>query len=179
MTGLFALFVAAIWFVLAAGMAYGLASRIKNVPLRLVVAPVIFGMLLPLPLVDEFAGKRQFEQLCKDNATIQVDRAMAVGKTVYLEKTTDVEIRDTWVRIVMKQWRYVDVNTGEPVVSYNTLEALGGRLVQSFGFSEGRVPLTFANYYCGPKDRPASFQAFEALGIKYIEPPNLKNGELK
>ena len=179
MTGLYALFVAAVWFALVAGISYALTSRIKNVPLRFVVALVIFGLLLPLPLADEFAGKRQFEQLCKDNATIQVDRAAAVGKTVYLAKTTDVEIKGTWVRIVMKQWRYVDANTGEPVVSYNTLDALGGRLVQTFGFSEGRVPLTFANYYCAPKDRPASFQAFEALGIKYIEPPILNNGELK
>lgn len=179
MIGLYTLVVAAAWIALAAAIAYALASRIRtnDLPLRFVAGLFLFAMLLPLPLVDEIVGKGQFERLCKANATIQMDRATATGKTVYLAKTASVEIKDTWVPVVMQRWRYVDASTGETVVSYNTLDAVGGRLVQMFGFSEGRTPLIFSNSFCGPKDRPAGFQGFEALGIKYIEPP--ANGELK
>lgn len=177
MTGLYVLLIATAWIALAAAIAYGLTSRVGAMPLRLLGAFVLFAMLLPLPLVDEIVGKGQFERLCKANTTIQVERASATGKTVYLAKIQSVAIKDAWVPVVMKLWRYVDASTGETVVSYNTLDAGGGRLVQMFGFSEGRTPLIFSSSFCGPKDRPAGFQGFEALGIKYIEPPS--TGELK
>jgi hypothetical protein len=174
MSGLFLLFAGGVWAALLALLAYVLTSRIQEDVLRFVVAALVFGLLLPLPLIDELLGKREFEQLCEANATVKVDREKAVGKTVYLAPTTDTEMKDKWLRIVVKQWRFVELDTGEPVVSYDTLEAAGGRFVKAFAISEGRVPLTFANYYCGPKERPASAQAFAALGIKYVEPPTTK-----
>jgi len=175
MSGFYLLFVAVVWLALTVVTAYAITSWIKDAILRAVAMLALIGLLLPLPLVDELVGERQFEQLCKDNSTIQVDRATAVGRTVYLEKTTDVEIKDAWIRIVMKQWRFVDAKSGELVVSYNTLQAAGGRVSQALGLSEGRAPLTFVKHYCAPKDEPGSVSTFEALGIKYIEPPKREN----
>lgn len=178
MSGLYLLVIAALWLALVSALSYVLTSHVKKMTLRAVLALLLIGVLLPLPLVDEFFGKRQFEQLCKDNAAIQVDRNTAVGRTVYFVPQPAVEVPGTWVRIVMKPQRFVDAATGETVVTYNELMADGGRLVQAFGFSEGRVPLTFRSS-CVPANRPASVQTFEPLGIKYVEPPAKKNGEQK
>jgi hypothetical protein len=170
MSALFLLFVAVPWVALTAVMAYAVTWRIEDRALQLVVALVLVGVLLPLPLIDELMGKPQFEQLCKDNSTIQIDRATAVGKTVYLAKTVDVEIKGKWVRIVLKPWRFVDATTAETVVSYNTLLAEGGWLIRHLGISEGGVPMTFRGS-CAPENSPGSIQTFAPLGIKYIEPP--------
>jgi hypothetical protein len=175
---IFALFVVAAWFALTIAIGYVATIRIENKVLRFVVVLALVGVLFPLPLVDELIGKRQFEELCKENSTIQVDRASAVGKTVYLSKTSDVEIKDKWVHIVLKPWRFVDVATGEPVVSYNTLMARGGWLIRMSRLSEGSVPLTFKGS-CVPDNRPASIQTFKPLGINYIEPPAAPSGETK
>ena len=121
-------------------------------------------------------GGRQFKQLCEANSTIHVDRATAAGRTVYLAETPDVEIKGTWVRVVLKPWRFVDAMTGELVVSYNTLQAQGGRFLK---VSEGHEPLTF-NGYCAPAESPASVETFRPYDINYIEPPHMNRyGEQK
>ena len=162
MSGLYLLLIALIWLALVLLLAYKLTSRIKNTILRAVLALLLIGVLLPLPLVDEFVGERQFEQLCTDNATIQVDRATAVGKTVYFVPQPPSEVEGTWVRIVLLAQRYVDSVTGDAVVSFNTLTAEGGVLVHTFGLSEGRAPLTFTGT-CGPRENPRDL--FNSLGI--------------
>lgn len=178
MTGIFLLLVIVVWVAIVIWLSKIITEKLPKAWWRIPVGILVFVVMLPLPLIDEIVGGRQFEQLCKENSTIRVDRATAVGKTVYLAQTPDVEIRGTWVRVVLKRWRYVDVKTGEIVVSYNTLQAEGGRLARTLGLSEGRVPLTFVGS-CVPANRPGSIQTFKALGINYIEPPITKNGELK
>lgn len=178
MTGIYLLFVAVIWLAFVGWLSKTIAGKLSKTTWRRPIAMVIFVALLPLPLIDEIIGGRQFEQLCKDNSTIQVDRVTAVGRTVYLAQTPDVEIKGTWLRFVLKPWRFVDVTTGESIVSYNTVMASGGRFIRSVGISEGGVPLTFKGW-CDPKDAPASVQTFKPFGINYIEPPIAKIGEVK
>lgn len=178
MSGLYLLAIAVAWLAVALAVAYASTLPIKAASLRALVALILVGVLLPLPLIDEFFGKRQFEQLCRDNATIKVDRARAVGKTVYLVPRPATDAEGTWVRIVIQPYVFVDTDAGEAVVSYNELTAVGGRLVQTFGFSEGKVPLLFRGS-CAPPNRPGSVQDFEPYGIKYIEPPFTKNGDKK
>ena len=176
MSGLYLLLIALVWFALVLLLAYKLTLRVKNTILRVVLALLLIGVLLPLPLVDEFVGERQFEQLCADNAAIQVDRATAVGKTVYFVPQPTVKVEGTWVPIVMKPKRFVDATTGETVVSYNELMASGGLFVRIIRISEGGVPLIFRST-CVPADRPGSTKTFEPFGIKYIEPPVTKPGK--
>ena len=176
MLGLYLLLIGAVWLAITITLAMSLTSRIKSAPLRLLVALVLVAVLLSLPLVDEIVGKHQFEQLCRENATIQVDRAKAVGKTVYLAQRPPVEARGTWVRIVIQPYVFLDAATGEPVVTYNILTAVGGRFIPSL--SEGRMPLLFKGS-CAPPNPPGSVQDFESYGIKYIERPTVRNGEKK
>jgi hypothetical protein len=178
MTGIFLLFVMAIWLGIAVWLGKIIATRLPATRWRGAVGMLIVALLLPLPLIDEIVGARQFKQLCKENSAIQMNRVTAVGKTVYLARTPDVEIKGTWVRVVLKPWRFVDSTTGESVVSYNTLMADGGRLIRTLGISEGGVPLTFKGT-CVPPNRPGSIETFRIFGINYIEPPVEKSGVLK
>lgn len=178
MTGIYLLFVAAIWFAVVILLSKIIAQKLPTATWRLPVAVVIFAALLPLPLIDEIVGGRQFEQLCKANSTIQVDRVTAVGKTVYLDQQPDVEIKGKWLRFVLKPWRFVDATTGEPVVSYNTLMADGGQFIQVLGISEGGVPLTFKGS-CEPGGAVDSLKLFSELKVTQIQRSELNFKEQK
>jgi hypothetical protein len=167
MTGLLLLFVGMIWLVLASWLATLVAKRLPAKWWRISVRVLLFLTLLPLPLLDEIVGKAQFERLCKENATVQVNRATARGRTVYLANLPDVPIRGTWVRVVLQPRRFVDAMTGETVVSYNGLVAAGGRLVQVLGISEGGVPLTFKGW-CKPGDQHTLGNLFKELDITLV-----------
>jgi hypothetical protein len=134
--------------------------------------------LVPLPLIDEIVAKGQFERLCEVNATTSVNRESARGKAVYLADVPDVEIKDAWVRIILQPRRFVDVNTGETVVSYSTLVAEGGRLVQILGISEGNTPLTFKSW-CKPKDQRNVDELFRDLQITVLRRSSKNDGATK
>jgi hypothetical protein len=178
MTGILLLFVAAIWTVLVIWLSRKATSKLPTAPWRVPVAILIFAVLLPLPLIDEFVGGRQFEEFCKSNATIQVDRVKAIGKTVYLAQTPDVEIKGPWLRFVLKPWRFVDVTAGEPIVSYNTVMADGGRFIRWLDISEGGVPLTFKGR-CEPGGVVDSLKLFKDLQITQVQRSELNLGEKK
>lgn len=152
MTGLFLLFVTVLWMTVVVCLSKIVTKRLPMTWWRLPVGFLMFLVLLPLPLIDEIVGGRQFEQLCKENSTIQVDRATAAGKTVYFVPQPDVEIKGTWLRVVLKPQRFVDASTGEVVIGLNKLVASGGWLVRTLGISEGGVPLTFKGW-CQPVDQ--------------------------
>lgn len=178
MTGIYLLFVVVVWLAVVIWLTRIITNKLPATWWRNPVGMLVFVVLLPLPLIDEIVGGRQFERLCKENSMIQVDRATAVGKTVYFVPQPDVEIEGTWVRVVLQPKRFVDATTGEVVVSYNELIAVGGWLIRSLGISEGGMPLTFRGT-CVPVNRPGSIQTFKPFGINYIEPPITKNGEIK
>lgn len=178
MSGIYLLFVAVIWVLVVILLSKTIAKKLPSVTWRIPIAIVIFVVLFPLPLIDEIIGGRQFAQLCKDNSTIQVDRVTAVGRTVYFAPQPNLEIKGTWVRVVLRPQRFVDVTTGETVLSYNELIAAGGQFIRALGISEGGMPLTFRGT-CVPANRPGSVQTFKSYGINYVEPPLMKNGERK
>lgn len=168
MTGILLLFVIMIWLAVVIRLSKIITNKLPETWWRNPVGLLVFAMLLPLPLIDEIVGGRQFEQLCKDNSVIQVDRATARGKTVYFDPQPDVEIKGTWVRIVLQPWRHVDATTGNPVVIYNTLIAVGGWFIRMLGISEGGMPLTFYGT-CRPKENPN--ELFKTLEITVLDRP--------
>jgi hypothetical protein len=169
MTGIILLLVTGLWLYFVFWLTKVITKNFLTkwvMPSRILLSLAI----LPVPLIDEIIGGRQFEQLCKENSTIQVDRVKAAGKTVYLADRPDMAIEGTWVPIRMQPWTFVDATTGETVVSFNTLIAGGGRFIRTLGISEGGVPLTFRST-CVPENRPLTVEGFQELGINYIEPP--------
>lgn len=161
-----------LWALVALLLVWIVGKILPKAGWALAVRVVLFLGLLPLPIVDELVGKRQFEQACREYAVLKVDREKAAGKTVYLSIQPDFEIDGTWVRVGVKPWRYVDVSTGETIVSYHTLVA-ARRFIR---FSEGGSPITFRGT-CAPANRPASAQAFKEYGINYVEPPIERGGK--
>ncbi|MBE7418531.1 MAG: hypothetical protein HS128_12440 [Ideonella sp.] len=177
MIAFIALLLVLAWAAFSLLFAYNVARFPKRIWLRGLVGLIAFGILMPFPVIDEILAKPQFERLCRENAEIKIDRASAVGRTVYFEAQPHVELPGTWVQVTRRPMRYVDATTGELVLSYNVLEASGGVLVHLLG-APGKVPLLF-RYTCMPKDPPAGAQAFKALGINYVEPPKNRRGEKK
>lgn len=172
MTGLFLIPVAIVWLLLALAVTGWVARRFNGRAMKVASCVLSFPLLLAAPLIDELVGRGEFEQLCKDNSTIQVDRSTAGGRTVYLAKTSDVELNGTWVHVVLKPWRFVDARTGETVVSYKTLNAGGGWLIRHLGISEGGVPLTFKGY-CDPGGVVDPHKLFSEIGITQIQRANV------
>src|SRR4051812_36896606 len=107
MSGLFLLVIGGGLVALLVLVAYALTKWIKGAILRLMVCTISVALLLPLPVIDEILGKPQFEQLCRENSTIKLDREKALGKTVYLGSATDARIKDTWLPIGMQHWQFV------------------------------------------------------------------------
>lgn len=168
MTGILLLFVIMIWLAVVIRLSKIITNKLPETWWRNPVGLLVFAVLLPLPLIDEIVGGRQFEQLCKDNSVIQVDRVTAVGKTVYFAPQPASEIKGTWVRIVLQPHRFVDATSGKTVLSYNTLTAVGGRFIHALGISEGGMPLTFRGS-CGPKESTKDLT--KSLGITALDRP--------
>lgn len=165
MTGLFLLFVAAVWLALAVSMAYAFTWQIKNVPLRTVLALIVFGVLLPLPLVDELIGKQQFESLCKKYAVVKIDEQHATNRRVLATlRKEDQFAEGTAVPIRIDPYIYRDEKTSQVLVSYYTLHAEGGWLIRSLGISETNAPLLFRSG-CSPEDRYAFKKKFNITVI--------------
>jgi|SRR6185369_4572617 len=170
MTGFLLLLVTGIWLAIDSWLSINITRKLTNATWRIPVAALIFAVLLPLPLIDEIVGGRQFEQLCRENSTIQVDRATAVGRTVYLAQADDLDIKGTWVRVVLQPRRFVDATTGETVISFNDLIAAGGLFIRTLGISEGSAPLIFKRW-CQAADQYALDKLFKELGISLIRRP--------
>jgi hypothetical protein len=174
MGGLILIFVFFIWLAIVALMTKFITKKMPKSWWRLPVSVGLFFVLLVLPVMDEIVGGWQFRQLCNENASIQVDRKSAVGKTVYLAETPDVEIKGTWVRVVLQPWRYVEVETDEPVVSFNTLRARGGIFFRRV--SGGGVPMTFKGSCALAQKGKADI--FTELGITQVQRSSIKQKDL-
>ena len=163
MIGLYLLFLLGIWTVLVAWLSVKIAKRLPVPKWRPLVGIGLFIILLPMVLIDEMVGKRQFERLCQENSTIYI-APDAKGRTVYLADTPVEVAKGTWVNIVLHPWRYVDAKTGETIVSYNILGAGGGWFMHHFYGGGG--PILFNGYCAPPKE--LSINTFNTLGINYI-----------
>ncbi len=178
MTGLLLLLLAAVWLTLVTAVAYYSTKRIDSVVWRSAIGLLMLAVLLPLPLINEIVGKQQFDKLCEENNTIHVNRVTAVGRTVYLAESTDVEIKGKWLRFVLKPWRYVDAKSGETVVSYNRLMADGGLFFRMIRISEGNVPFIFKGL-CYPGELVRLNELFQELNITQIQRASLTRKEIK
>ena len=170
MTGLYLLFVTGLWLVLVIWLSKFITRKFPQTRWCSLLGLLLFIVLLPLPVADEIVGGWQFKQLCKENSTIQVDRATAVGRPAYFAKIADVEIEGTWVRVVLQKHRLVDTTTGETVIGLNKLVADGGLLIQTLGISERNVPLTFKGW-CQPSDQFTWEKLLKDLNIVVVSRP--------
>ena len=162
MVGLIIVIIVIAWLAIACAIAFIAFRAFSNLIFGTLTAAVLLAVLVPLPLLDEILGKRQFEKLCRDNAVAKFDQAKLAGKTVYLSPEPSSEVEGTLVRISIQRWRFLDAATGETVLSYNTLNA-GRRF-----FIKGLGPFTFHGY-CAPGGAFNASDLFKELGVTQVQ----------
>lgn len=168
MTVLFVLLAASAWAALSAALSFAVTKRIKTISTRRLFAAALWAVLLPLPVIDELIGVLQFDRLCGDNQQVHIAAAGAEGRTVFLKASPARSEEGTFVPVLIQPWRFVDANTGELVVSFNTLSAGAGQLARISRISGSGTPLTFRGT-CLPSNAPMSEKAFSRLGITLID----------
>jgi hypothetical protein len=162
MMGLYVLFIVAVWFVIVCAIAIFVARKLSGGWRRIPVGVLTAAVLFPLPLIDEIVGGAQFKRLCEVNSTIHIDRENAKGKVVYLADVPQRYIKGAWISIRELDWRFVDVKTGQTIISYSTFDAGPG----SLHVSEG--PLLFRGY-CAPGGRVNQKELLRELGVTLVE----------
>ncbi|MEK7793895.1 MAG: hypothetical protein AAB353_05165 [Candidatus Hydrogenedentota bacterium] len=165
MTGLLLLAVAGLWLVAALFISVFVGRKLPKRPWRVPMAVVLFLVLVPLPLADEFIGRQQFKTLCEKYAVQFVDVQHAQGRSVlFVPRTKDEYVQGTAVRIRIDPHEYRDAGTGKVLVSYHTLHANGGWLIRALGISESNHPLLF-NSSCGPNDQDGFKKKFNVTVV--------------
>jgi hypothetical protein len=166
MTGIYLIAMTGGWLWLVLRLTKKMRDRLPKVWWGKWLQVLLVAVLMPLPLIDEIVGGRQFAALCEKNV-VKVNAGSARGRTVYLEYAVDLPVKGTWVPVWVLPYRYLDLTTGELVVSYDHLRAEGGVLFP--GFDSGPDPLTF-NGKCKP---PGVFDRdfFSRLGITEVKRP--------
>lgn len=173
MVFLFVLLAVSTWAALSAALSFAVTKRLKTAPVRRLLALTLWVVLLPLPVIDELIGAMQFARLCGDYQQVHVAVTATTGRTVFLEASPTSSVEGTLIPVLIQPWRFVDANTRELVVSFNTLSAGAGRLAQISRISESGTPLTFHGT-CLPSNAPMSEKAFSRLGIALYESPIFK-----
>lgn len=167
MTGLYMLFVAALWLAFVIWFSKAVTKKLPTGTWRVPVAIVVFAVVSPLPLIDEIIAKPQFEKLCHDNSEVIVDTTNTSGRTVWFGESQRKKIQLGAIQVTEVKRNYVDAKTQEPIYHYLRLEAAGGWFISHLGISEGGSPLLF-NAVCQPKN----LETIDAqLGLTRINRP--------
>jgi hypothetical protein len=169
MTGPFVLFIATLWLLIVVGLVIFIGKKLTRGWKRAVVTVLLFVAIAPFPLVDELVAQHQFHNLCAKNSGFQLDRSKAIGRTIYLARMPDEDVKGTWVRVVKQPTRFIDATTAESVISYDRFVATGGQFSQFLGV-EGRVPLLFRGV-CDPGYQHNIDHVLKELNITVVRKP--------
>ncbi|WP_048441571.1 hypothetical protein [Caenimonas sp. SL110] len=151
MTGLFLLLLATLWFAITIAAAVALTSRLKHRPSRVALAMAVFGLLLPLPLLDELTAKPFFDTLCEEQAVLVLDSPKTDRQRVWFDSGVRTNTSIGLLDSVVYRKQYVEIETGRLVYHYATVTATGGWLVRLLQLSESNSPLTFGST-CAPPE---------------------------
>jgi hypothetical protein len=166
MFGLLAVVLVAAWLYCSIWASLRISKLIRSTRWRSIAVPVLIIMLAVLPLVDEALGAREFEQLCERNDRITVADLKGTSGTVYLADLRPSEVPSRWIHILATRWRYLDVQTDQTLVSYDTLEAGGGWLSRVVPSAGGHGPILFKGF-CEPREASSPF--LERLRLTQVQ----------
>lgn len=149
----------AAWAALSAWLAWQ-AGALSGPSWRSGFKALVFVALLPLPLLDEILAQPQFGALCRDLAVVTWPGHASRGLAVTLSSLPPQPVAGVMVPVTLRKWIYVDAQTGQAVMSFNSLEAGAGKLASALGGAA--QPLVFS----GTCDAGGRQQAFDALGLR-------------
>lgn len=172
MTGLLLIVLVIGWIAIAFAMAGAFARQVKAGTRRAAAGVTAFAILLALPVVDEIIGGFQLRALCREGAVARYDEDSLRGKTVRmrLEPNPDVpSVMQTPTRrvealipIEERTIDYLDLHSGQILLSYKAFSAKGGVLIRTLGISNTDSPLTIDPSSCAVNPGPI----FQRLGVK-------------
>jgi len=171
-TGFLLIGVLIAWLAVAIALARAFTRGIKAGTKRAAVGIVAFALLLPLPVVDEIIGGFQLRAFCREGAVARYDEEKLRGRTVRmrLEPNPDVpSVMQTptrrvgaFIPIEERTIDYLDVESGQVLLSYKAFRAKGGVLIRTLGISNADSPLTIDPSSCAVNPGPI----FQRLGVK-------------
>lgn len=149
----------AIWLVVVIALTVWIPRVLGDGWPRTIARLILFPVLLILPIVDEWIGRRQFEQLCQREAVVHlspdwrsIKRAKGpIEEEIYL-KTYAIQIREI-------RQKYIDVDNGRKFMEIKWFFrewGLLGRIVGAGGLGH------FSSMSCSPPDRS---QILEMINI--------------
>jgi hypothetical protein len=112
-----------------------LARRLHLRPAwSLILAPLLFVA----PMIDEIIGRWQFNQMCEKESVIWLNPNWRKVKAVRDASPHSFTQAD-WglIPIEIQKLEYIDVATGQPVLSYRALHTDGGIALGKFGLGLG------------------------------------------
>jgi hypothetical protein len=170
MGGLILIGIVGLWSAVIMVFVFFVSQLITKPIRKLLFAGLLLFVLLPLPLLDEIVGSRQFAELCKEHSKVYFDQKMAIGRTVYLQdmsKAPVENIENTWLRLTLKRWVFLDAVSDEVVIYYDVINAEK----RWFSLSESRYPIFFPSYCAGGGDYQTIDRFLEELDIKTVNTP--------
>ena len=157
MTGLFLIFILALWFLFARAISRFITKNISNFPLKALTKTVVFILILVSPFADEIIGGVQFREMCAADAVAIYEEENVRGKSVISKPRVLTKYRNTILPIYKHTWRYEDPITHEEIISFSELHADGGWLSRLINFNSVHRPYTFHGL-CGGQYREYFFQ---------------------
>ncbi len=164
MAGLLFLAVAGAWLLLAAKIAALLTERWRKQSKRMLLAPLAFAVVFPLPLLDEIIGGFQFRALCQEGAVPRYEENKLRGRTVRMRLEPHPEVPRVmqtptravraFIPINERSIDWLDVETGEILLSYKAYTAKGGVLIRALGISSTDGPLIVYPRSCAANSGP-------------------------
>ncbi|ODS22974.1 hypothetical protein AB835_11260 [Candidatus Endobugula sertula] len=168
MAGLIFFTAIGVWFFLVLALVIWGAKKLPKKWWRLPLGSVIFIVVLILPIIDEVVGWWQFSNLCEKYSEIIINEGKLTGTTAYYNPQDSINIEGTWIKIVLQPWSYTDIKTREIIISYNTLQAMGGKFSQALDISGSKEPLIFYGN-CRPRENLKDL--IKSLNITILDQP--------
>ena len=133
-----------LWFMAAIYLGRKLPQWFKLKPAwSWLFVPLVFFA----PVVDEFIGRWQFNQLCEKEAVIWLSPDWKNVQAAKAVRHPFVHASWTFIPIEIQRSVYVDAETGQPFMSKTGLHTKGGLLLGTFGVGLGGTTS------CWPKNR--------------------------
>lgn len=172
MTGILFLGVVILWIGIAIALARAMTRNVTPGVKRTVAGVLVFALLLPLPVADEIVGGFQLRTLCREGAVARYDEERLRGRTVRMRLEpnpgapsvlqTPTRRVPALIPIEEQTEEWIDVSTGEVLLSQKAYSARGGLLIRTLGISNSDSPLTIDPRWCAINAGPL----FQRLGVR-------------
>ncbi len=132
------------WFIASWWMATQAARLISDGANRLELRLIVFLALAPLVLYDELLGRAQFKELCRERSAPILHASDVAGRQVRLSHPSPEAVGGLLLPVQAQRWIYIDATTREPLLSFVSLSAQGGKLSRALAGDAPSRPLTFS-----------------------------------